>query len=141
MANAAFAVEVMLFLWLFLEYVFNLVTNYSALPESMAVHFGFNGEADNWSSPKAWGFFFFYMLTAMGIFAVIVIHAGSSSVFAPVAVALSLAFGTFYSVFTQVLKINLGKQQRLALGKIMAWGVGMPVTVVFVAIAAIHLHR
>jgi hypothetical protein len=139
MARATFVVETVLFFSLLLLYMFNLMQVYKDLPESMAVHFSFSGDADGWCSPQTWAWLSILVLLAMGSYIPLELLASRNA--AAIGIGGFIGFGICYSAFNQILKINTGRQDRISIVHIVLWGTALPAIVVAASTAIIHAHR
>ncbi len=52
-----------------------------------------------------------------------------------------VAFGVVYSAFTQTLRVNTGRQERISLLRLLAWGLATPVVVFLAVMASVTLWR
>ena len=105
-----------------------LVSNYSSLPPTLAIHYGLNGQPNGWIERQFWAILSIALLAiliAVPLFASITIST-SGARYAPV-VKLYLVFGIVLSGFFQIVAIGVGTQPSLSIVRSLTWGVGSAV--------------
>jgi len=144
MATAVRVLVAVVFFSLALQFILDLARNYKSLPQKTACHFNAKGIADGWESPRDWAVMSVCAVVfsaALAILMLLRLDTGSGVMDIVAQIAPCLGFGIVYPAFTQILRINTGRQKRLSISRVFAWGLATPVVVFLAVMAPITLRR